>query len=326
MADVVELGHITCPSGELVLTDGGYLSLWSGDRRPEDVPARPGPAVDLAVVGPQAQAAARSFDRQSGTTLYDIPERGVGEFTQGFAEHCRAVGLDAELRALPDQVPHRERVRQAIENGDPGFVVFGVPVVVVGDVPTTTALRVTATYGSRGWARIRIALRDEPVAETRGLGSLYVDHARFVLGDADALSSWIHDTPIDGLADVVFWGRDEAEVAAEFDAPRLDDPDASYGWVDLPAREALQRATDLDRRRRVDPRPGFNFDFRPHSHHWQMMAKVRADEHEAATLPVGGADIMMAMTSIGDGAFPVHLDLDAAGAPTAITIVVDRTA
>jgi hypothetical protein len=324
MADVVELGQITCPSGELVLTDGGYLSLWSGDQRPEDVPTRPGPAVDLEVVGPDAQAAARSFDRHAGTMLYDIPEHGVQEMTTGFAEHCREAGLDAGLRLLPDQVPHRQRVRHAIAGGDPEFLIFGVPVIPVGGIPAGTALRVTATDGAHGWAQIRIALRDLPTAEVRRVGSLYIDHARFVFGDADALSSWIHDAPIDGLADVVFWGRDATQIAAELAAPQLDDPSGvPYGWVDLPVGDALERAEDLDRRRRADARPGFNYDFRPHSHHWQIMAKVRADQHEAATLSIGGADVMVAMTSVGDGSFPVHLELDVSGMPTAITIAVD---
>lgn len=65
---------------------------------------------------------------------------------------------------------------------------------------------------------------------------------------------------------------------------------------------------------------------RPHSHHWQVMAKVLADEHEAGTISVGGADIMMAMTSVGDGDFPMHLELDDAGTPTAIVVVIDTEA
>jgi predicted enzyme related to lactoylglutathione lyase len=60
----------------------------------------------------------------------------------------------------------------------------------------------------------------------------------------------------------------------------------------------------------------------PHSHHWQVMAGVRAAEHEAATINVGGADIMMAMTSIGDGVFPIHVDLEASGGPIAVRITI----
>ena len=56
-------------------------------------------------------------------------------------------------------------------------------------------------------------------------------------GDADAIGSWLHEDPIDGLADVVFWGRSEAEAASVHDAPLLDIPGESgvYGWTDLSA-------------------------------------------------------------------------------------------
>ncbi len=310
-----------------MLTDGGYLSLWSGDRPPEDLPARPGPAVDMEIVGPDADTAARSFDRQPGTRLYDIPTHGVEEITDTFAEHCKKAGLDAGLQTMPHQVPHRERVRHAIASGDHSFLNFGVPVISVGGISTSSALRVTATDGDWGWAEIRIVLSAAPTAQTRELGELRVDHARLVIGDADALSSWVHEDPIDGLADVVFWGRDEAQLAVELDAPRLTGPgDVGYGWVDLPFQDALNRALDLEALRRSSSQLGFNFDFRPHSHHWQVMVKVRADEHEAGTISVGGADVMMAMTSVGDGEFPVHLELDAAGAPTAIVVVIDTDA
>lgn len=281
----------------------------------------------MEIVGIDAEAAARSFDRQSGTRLYDIPCYGVERVTADFDEHCRRAGLDAEVRVLPGRVPHRERVRHAIAGGVPNFLNFGVPVIPVGDVPTSTVLPVTATRGEWGWAQMRIALREAPTAETRMIGRLHVDHARLVFGDADALSSWVHDDSIDGLADVVFWGRDQAQLAAQLHAPELAHPgDTGYGWVDLPIQEALDKALDLESRRRSNGPPGFDFDFRPHSHHWQVMAKVRADENEAGVISVGGADVMMAMTSIGDGFFPVHLELDAAGSPTAIVVVINAEA
>jgi hypothetical protein len=36
MAGKVLLGEISCPSGELVLMDGGYLGMWSGILVQED--------------------------------------------------------------------------------------------------------------------------------------------------------------------------------------------------------------------------------------------------------------------------------------------------
>src|SRR4051812_47895474 len=130
---MVTLGTVTCPSGEFVVTDGGYLEMWSGVAPPE-VPDMP--AVDFEVVGPDAVAAARSFDHQNGLTLYDIPEHGVAAFTAKFDAHCADAKLDASLRAFPARVPHRERVRRAIAGDEGDFIMYGVTVVTVGGLPT----------------------------------------------------------------------------------------------------------------------------------------------------------------------------------------------
>jgi hypothetical protein len=325
VAEIVLLGEVTCPSGQLVLMDGGYLGLWSGDRAPDDV-QQPNvePAVDFEVVGRDADAAARSFDRQSGRTLYDIPRHGVAEFTSLFDGHCRERGYEASLCAFPQQVPHRDRVRRAIAEGDPDFLITGVSVIAVGDLPTNRALPVTATADPDwGWTHFRIVVSDEPVVGTRPLGKIGVDCARFVFADADALSAWVHDDPIDGLADVVFWGRHETDIAAEFGAIRTGTPgEDHYGWLNLPVREAYAKAVALNDRRTTAPERKFAFDFRPHSHHWRVMADVRVSENEAAKIDVGGARIMFAMTSVGDGFFPVHVELDAAGAPAAIQVTI----
>jgi hypothetical protein len=170
---------------------------------------------------------------------------------------------------------------------------------------------------------MRVNLSDEPVAGSRPLGSIGVDCGRLVFADADALSGWIHDDPIDGLADVVFWGRDQAAVAAEFAATRTGTRgDDHYGWLNLPVQQAHAKAVALQQWRNGVPDQMFAFDFRPHSHHWQVMADVRASEHDAATIDVGGDRLMFAMTSVGDGFFPVHVEYSASGAPIAIQMTI----
>ncbi|GAA3921007.1 hypothetical protein Aau02nite_35230 [Amorphoplanes auranticolor] len=299
--------------------DGGYLELWSGARVPDDEER---PATDFAVVGSDAEAAAESFDRQTGTRLYDIPAHAVAEFTATFDGHCRERGHDASLRAFDQPVPHRERVRHAVAHREPGFIVMGVPVLAI-EAPADRALPVTAVPGEHGWRSMRIAFSAAPVADSWVFWELGIDHARFVFADADALNSWEHTLSLDGLADLVLWGRDQEQVAAEFGAPRLGgSPDAGYGWVDLPAGEAYERGLAVERRRNEPGGPTFAFDFRPHSHHWQVMAAVRASDHEAGVIQVDGADILLAMTSVGDGFFPVHLDVDAAGLPVALRIEI----
>ncbi|RAK28857.1 hypothetical protein B0I29_119195 [Actinoplanes lutulentus] len=318
------LGEITCPSGELVLMDGGYLDLWSGDRSPDDT-AEPGTvaAADFEIAGLHAAAAARSFARQSGLYLYDIPQHGVAKIHASFAEHCRERNFQAQLRLFPRRVPHRDRFRRAIKGGDPDFLITGVPVVPVGKVPSDRPLPVIAIRGANSWREIQVLFGGGAPVKTRQLGSIFVDHARFVFADVDALGQWVHEETLDGLADLVFWGRDEEQVAAEFHAKRTGTPgDDNFGWLNLPDEKAYQQAVRLQHRQHAEPEVKFAFDFRPHSHHWQVMAGVRASAHDAAAVTVGNAEVMMAMTSVGDGVFPVQLDLDAAGKPAAIRIAV----
>ncbi|WP_211268753.1 hypothetical protein [Actinoplanes subtropicus] len=116
-------------------------------------------------------------------------------------------------------------------------------------------------------------------------------------------------------------GPRQEKVAAEFGAPRLaGSAEDGYGWVDLPVAEAYRRGLAIEMRRNEPGGPKFAFDFRPHSHRWQVMSLVRASDHDAGVIQVDGADILMAMTSVGDGFFPVHLDVDAAGLPVALRI------
>lgn len=202
----MELGEITCPSGKLVLMDGGYLGLWSGSRSPQEL-RQPDelPAVDFEVVGRDAKVAARSFDRLAGRTLYDIPQQAAKQLIERFDGHCRQHGYQAELCAFDLQVPHRERVRLAIASGNSDFLISGVPVISVGGLPTDRPLPVTAVPSPDwGWSHLRIQVGDEPTASTNLLGRIGVDWARFVFADADALSTWVYDDAVDGLADVVF--------------------------------------------------------------------------------------------------------------------------
>ncbi len=337
----IHLGSITCPSGRLVIADTGYLGLWSGGAPPvadesllagvDDPALRESirAAADLVVVGPDAEPAARSFDRQAGIWLYDIPGHGVEEFTAAFTEHCRAHGFDARLERERPRVPHRERAERCVRAGGLEFVMHGVPVVAIGGLPTDRPIEVTATrrdFGRIGarWESVVIAVgAGEPVS-SRLVGHVGVDAARLSLVDADGLAAWRHEEPIDGLADVAFWGGSDQEAAARFGASPLPYPgeDGTYGWVDLPVDEAVDRAIALRDWQAADPERRLMVDFRPHSHHWQVMAQVRATEHETGTIEVGGTRTMCFMTSWGDGFFPVHADEDAAGDLVRIRIVL----
>jgi hypothetical protein len=330
MGEAICVGRVSCPSGYLVVLDGGYLGMWSGDRSPSD--------LDPAGLGIEDEALAANMvgskDFHGSGPIpyhYDIPGDAVEEWTQSFAERSRERGLDGQLEAYPRMVPHRERALRAARERLPGFTFFGVPAVAVGPLPTDRGFDVVAerTEGEwDGWRHMTVQVSDAPAASTAKVGEVGVDWARIAFADVDALSRWEHDRPLDGLADVLLWGGPDAEeAAAHFELSPVDTPgdDGSYGWTDLPVEEAARRAMRIQAWKDEVPGRKFGLDFRPHSHHWKVMARVRASRTESGTVTVGGAEILFAMTSWGDGFFPVEADYDAAGSLVAVRVnLVDQ--
>jgi hypothetical protein len=135
--------------------------------------------------------------------------------------------------------------------------------------------------------------------------------------DADAVNAWKHDEPIDGKADFVFWGRDADEVAREHRVPAL--ADGQYGWEDLPIDEIVRRGEPIEQSKRANGRK-MATDFRPHSHHWELMRQVRASPTESGIVHIGDAVACGFMTTWGDGFFPVVRELSAAEEVVAVRV------
>jgi hypothetical protein len=344
MTERVRLGEVTCPSGELVIIDGGYLNIWSGDRSPAvidpqllgaDDPADAADlrdAVDFEAVGPDAAAALRMLmERSPHQSILDIPASAAKNFRAAFEAFARESGLDATLRVV-DRVPHRDRVRQAVAGDDVAeFVAFGVRAVAVGGLPTDRPLSVEAQAedeqdaagGWWSWMVLQVADPGTAAASSEQVGVIVVDWARFAFADADALSAWEHEEAADGLADVVFWGRSQAEAAQALNAPEITTAgDQGSGWLDLSLDDAVTRGQAVLDWVGADSERKLMVDLRPHSHHWRVMREVRASPTSSGVTEVGGARILFAMTGRGDGTFPVYADRDAAGALVALRINV----
>jgi hypothetical protein len=322
------------PSGSLVIIDAGYLGAWSGtsEPTPADLPveddelrAQIDTCVDLVVVGPDAAAAAREMNLQQLTYLYDFPAEDVPGLRAGFDSLCRARGLNARLEQEAERVPHRERARRCADTGGGEFLMFGVPVIAMGGIPSGRDLRVTATqvdYGGRvgrRWAEVRVHLDEAPAVAEQEIGVVGVDYARLLLGDVDALGHWQHDRPIDGLADVAYWGSSADQARAELGGKAIEDGTV-FGWTDLDFGDAVQLGVRLERWKDDHPAAGLATDFRPHSHHWAVLREARQSAYGVGALELADARLLMFFTSWGDGLYPVVLETSSEGVPVAVRV------
>jgi len=337
MADREALGEVTVPSGILLAIDTGYLRLWSHDRPPimpegvlaeYEATARANASVEIRIEGPDAEAVGRALDwSPHPLVIFDVPpqilDTGSGmrrRFDQLLAENP----WSARLVPLPRRIPHRERVDLALAYGDGSgqLQYHGVWAVAIGRVPTDRPLpvfarRMPAGAFSRRWQSVWVECSVSQVATSERIGLVAVDWARILIGDVDALAAWEHDKPLDGLADVVFWGRDASDLARATSAQQLEGE--TFGWLDLPIGDAVLRGENVERIR-SDRRLTAKLDFRPHSHHYMAMRDARTSPTESGVVDVGGARMINLMTTWGDGLFDVYRDIDVRGALVRIRI------
>ena len=325
------IGNVTIPSGTVLVMDRGALRVWCHDRPPclpdnllssSDRTANADNGTDFRIDGPDARRAGLAYDRSCHPLyLYDVPADAIGDTEDRFAAFVAENGFDARLIRIDKRVHHRQRVDQLLENGVAahGFSFHGIWAAACAGLPRDLRLTV---YGRRRpddaefpnrWHDVYIDAK--PGARTvrsEQCGEAMVDWAGLVFTDADALGAWVHDEPLDGKADFVFWGVDAEAAARAVGAPRLGSKD--FGWLDLPVRAAAEKGSQVED---IKTEKGWRFatDFRPHSHHWQAMQQVRAsgETTESGTVSVGGAELCLFMTSWGDGIYQVFADFDADG-------------
>ena len=193
----------------------------------------------------------------------------------------------------------------------PGLLVIAVP---------KTALKVLGeTNGRSGaaatWQRIKIVVGAEHihepttvVAASRLLGHVPIDLAQLAAMDAVALTSWQHEASADGKADVIFWGKDAAGLAALLAAPSHRD---GYGWCDVPLAQAEQYADKIAVKKH-DHHWQVSAQVRPHSDYFGLAEVARASETRTGSAALGTGTAWLGL-SMPTGAFPVFVDEDANG-------------
>lgn len=328
-APTESLGVVETRSGELLLLDFGCSELWSGEASPVVEEGRFDPEVtaslnrggDHEVVGPDAERAAGHLDLASvhGRYAFDVPG-DAGVVRERLAVVCAEHGLQAELRPI-ERMPHRERVRRLLDRAPAGTEVpfHGMWGVAVRDVPAGRALPVRGVrMDPEGpdvgrWRSVWVEVAEGDVASSEAIGYVLVDRARLMFADPDALSSWNAGDPEEGLADLVFWGRDGDAVAAHLGAERFDEAGHTvHGWRDRSLDEVRRLGAAL-REHLAASSAKVATDYRPHDDDHRILSAMRESPSESATADVAGGRVCGFFTSWGDGAFPVYRDLGADG-------------
>ena len=316
----------------LVIIDMGYMRFWSGRRDPvapveesadPKTRARIASTADYFIAGKDAAAVARLADFQSFHFIYDLPSDGVETIGGKIASLASEKGLDAHLERESRRIPHRERAQRVAERGGGDFVMEGPWVGVVGTLPGEPLVVRGRRHDYGGnvglrWAEVSVEVSRKTVESSAQVGYVGVDYGLILLGDADALGSWRHFEPLDGLYDVVFWGAVGEAASGDLAAPPLPD---GWGWRDIGEAEAKQRTQQVRDWLGPEPPTGrLALEVRPHSHFYRVMEQIRTGPPEAGALTLDKATLLGLSTSWGDGLFPIWVDRDKTGAVVAVRL------
>ncbi|WP_221312786.1 hypothetical protein [Granulicella aggregans] len=337
MLPLEELGIVTSRSGILLLIDTGYLRLWSHDRVPEmpdgvlsddGATATANTFVDLRIVGADAERVGQLLGMSwNPFYVYDQPPTNL-ELRNKLDSFVREQKLDARFEVVNPRISHRQRVDLAIKQGKgAGEIQFhGVWAAAVSGVPTATPLRVVGERGDEQnpdrWRRVIVECQPgKRYVQSHEVGLVGVDYARILIADVDVLGGWKHEESLDGMADFLFWGRDAERIAATLHAPRVGSRE--FGWVDLPTETATGKGIAVQEYRDKHSLK-IAVDYRPHSHHWQVMRPIReSSPTESSTTEIDGEKVCNFMTTWGDGLFQVYRDIDGSGQLVQIRIEME---
>jgi hypothetical protein len=313
----VLLGEVETPTGVLLVIDPGLGRFWRGDGDPRSPRASDPEQVDLRIVGADAIAAGKAFDRQYDPRfLFDVAD--VPAMQHQFYEFVSGKHLKAYLEPLPERMSHTERAFKALEVGNGMGVVHynGLWAVAIGGLPVNRSFRVHGLpllddeFGGR-WRCIHVVIEpDAKVARSESVSGVMVEHGQLLCADVKAFGAFRMWESLDGLADFVFWGPDAPGLANEVSAARIDDK--LHGWSDLPVDQTAEHAALVQKM--IEERGlRIGVDYRPHCNLERLNAQVRSSEHRAGNLALSGSKVCGFDNRWGDGIFPVVRDVDGDG-------------
>ncbi|RYZ44262.1 MAG: DUF2185 domain-containing protein [Myxococcaceae bacterium] len=313
----VVLGEVDLPEGQLLILDPGLGRFWRHDAEPASPRKKDPAAHDLRIVGPDAEAAGRAYDREFDPRhLFDRTD--PQDAVKHFGRFAKEQGFDARAEVLSSRVPHAERARLAVEHGKGlGVVKYnGLWAVVADGLPRDRGLQVIGVPMPRGefagrWRSIDVVVDGKAEAvRSEQVSGVMVDHGQLLFAGLGPMGRFRMWESLDGLADYVFFGKDAPALAKELGASDLGK--GVFGWKDLPVAQVGEKATPLQERIGKDSL-AVGVDYRPHCNLERLNAQLRESEEDAGSLVLDGARAVGCGNRWGDGIFPVSRHFDAKG-------------
>lgn len=313
----VLLGEVEVPSGILLVLDPGLGRFWRHEGDPRSPRQADPMQEDLAIVGPDAVAAGKAYNRQFDPR-YLFDRGNVAATEKQFANFVKDAKLKARLERLERRIPHLERARLAVEaGGGAGVVQYNnLWAVAVGDLPAGRTLRIEATPMPQGefagrWRSIDVVIDAEAdVAQSLPVEGVMVEHGQLICADLEAFGQFRMWESVDGLADFVFWGQDAPAIAEKFQASPLDD--GHFGWLNIPDAE-IHRFAQPVQAWIESQKLKAGVDYRPHCNLEKLNAQIRDNELRSGQLELAGVRVCGFDNRWGDGIFTVIRDLDRSG-------------
>lgn len=202
----------------------------------------------------------------------------------------------------------------------------GITAGVIDGLRPDVAYAVSGEMVRDGWRdsslrRLSVTLREGIAAQRIAIGTASVLHGRLVAVDGALNLFWDDDASTDGLADVVFWGRHGAEVAAEVGARPILSPGESgtFGWRNLPLDAAVRMAGELESIRSQERM--FAVDLRPHTEQWGFLEALRRSPTGSIEVEHCGSRFVMFHADFGHHLCFIDAHLDAS--ERLLRVVVD---
>lgn len=318
------LGHVSVPSGTMLVLDPGLARFWRHDGDPKSPRKSDTAEYDLQITGPDALECGKLYDRQFDPRYIFDSEDPAGA-KKHFSEFAATKKLNAQLQLLEKRIPHLERARLAAEIGGGAGVVHYNKLwgVAISGIPRDRSFPIHATAMPEGefngrWRSIDIIIDENAtVARSEETVGVMVEHGQLICSDLEAFGQFRMWESVDGLADFVFWGRDAAEVAKKFKAQKLNERE--FGWVNLPEKEIDKHAEKVQDY--IDSKElKVGVDYRPHCNLEKLNVQIRETDNAAGQLTLNNAALCGFENRWGDGIFEIIRDFDAAGSLVRIRI------